>query len=131
MAFNCSWKSCTSLSDVLVFFALAAVALAIMVSRGIFRDGANAGSRERLQEENNLHRLCRRNPLIYQQLLLHLVGEQLARPRYARLESADRAVAQARRFLVGEAAGADQDQCLAGLRAELPQRRREFLQLQR
>src|SRR4249919_815935 len=68
------------------------------------------------------------NPLKYRVFLAQSTGKLLARPRYPGLQGADRTAAESGGLLVGETAGAHQDERLARLRAELPQRRGQFLQ---
>src|SRR4029077_10752523 len=71
------------------------------------------------------------NILKYWYFLAQPASELLARPRYPGLQGADRTATQGGGLLVREATGTHQHECLARLRAELPQRRGQFLQGER
>src|SRR6185295_14986891 len=58
------------------------------------------------------------------------IGEARARAIDAALDGAHGAFADRRRFLVGEAGGADEDQRLALIRRQLRKRRAEFLEFE-
>ena len=79
----------------------------------------------------SLNRLQQLNAIKISGVSIVPIDQALARARHPGLQGADRAAAEGGRLLVREAAGAHQDERLARLRAELPQRRRQFLQGER